>query len=140
MQPNSIKIDPLQSGFTLIELMITVAIVGILASIAYPSYQQYTTRASRSEAQQFMLEVSNRQELYLLNNRRYATCCDGTADLQMTVPERVARLYDISAQPNASNQPLGYTITATPLSTANPKWYPVMSLDHLGNKQPADRW
>ncbi len=59
-------------GFTLIELMITVAIVGILAAVAYPSYTQYIVRANRSAAQAQMLDIANRQQQFLLANRAYA--------------------------------------------------------------------
>jgi type IV pilus assembly protein PilE len=58
-------------GFTLIEVMITVAIVAILASIAWPSYQNYLQRSRRSEAQTLMLTVVNRQQQYLLDARQY---------------------------------------------------------------------
>ena len=60
------------SGFTLIELMITVAVIGILAAVAYPSYNDYLIRATRSAAQSFMLDVSNKEEQYLLDARIYA--------------------------------------------------------------------
>src|SRR5437762_1440926 len=59
-------------GFTLGELMVTVAIVGILAAVAYPSYVRYGVRANRSAAESFMLEVSSRQERYLVDARQYA--------------------------------------------------------------------
>jgi type IV pilus assembly protein PilE len=62
-------VSPQHKGFTLVELMVTVAIVAILASISYPSYIQYVIRSNRSEAQQFMLDVANREEEYFLNNR-----------------------------------------------------------------------
>lgn len=61
----------LSRGFTLIELMITVAIVGILAAIAYPSYTQYVERARRQEAIAVMLEVQQFAERFFTENRTY---------------------------------------------------------------------
>lgn len=60
--------DAQQRGFTLIELIITVAGVGILAAIAYPSYMQYIVRAKRSSALNFILGVASKQEQYNLND------------------------------------------------------------------------
>jgi type IV pilus assembly protein PilE len=60
-------------GFTLIELMITVVVVGILAAIAYPSYQTYMQKTRRSEAQQLMLAISARQAQFIIDARGYST-------------------------------------------------------------------
>ncbi|MEJ2138645.1 MAG: type IV pilin protein [Gammaproteobacteria bacterium] len=62
----------IQGGFTLVELLIVVVIIGILASVAIPSYQQYVTKAKRSAAQSLMLEIAARQEQYLADNKTYA--------------------------------------------------------------------
>ncbi|QYJ78072.1 type IV pilin protein [Shewanella acanthi] len=59
-------------GFTLIEVMITVVIIGILASIAYPSYVDYVIRSGRSEGVAALMKVANLQEQYYLDNRTYA--------------------------------------------------------------------
>lgn len=60
-------------GFTLIELMITVAIVGILAAIAYPSYQNYILRSHRSEGQALLNEAAARMERFYAQNNTYPT-------------------------------------------------------------------
>ena len=60
-------------GVTLLELMIVVAILSILASIAYPSYQGYITRTNRSAGKSALLEAANRQEQFFADNKRYAT-------------------------------------------------------------------
>lgn len=60
-------------GFTLIEVMIAVVIVGILAAIAYPSYIDYIIKSGRSEGVAAVMNVANLQEQYYLDNRAYTT-------------------------------------------------------------------
>ncbi len=58
-------------GYTLIEMLIVLAIVGILASIAYPSYQDYLIRSRRSDGQSALLDLANRMESYYLDHQSY---------------------------------------------------------------------
>jgi len=60
-------------GVTLLELMVTVAIVGILGAIAYPSYTQYITRTDRAVGKSLLLQVADRQEQFFADNKRYTT-------------------------------------------------------------------
>lgn len=75
--------DETQAGFTLIELMIVVAIIGILAAIAYPSYDAYVKRGYRAEGQAFLNDVSARQERYFAQNNDYVTTDDDVDDLAL---------------------------------------------------------
>jgi len=60
-------------GFTLIEMMIVVAIIGVLAAVAFPSYQRYVMESRRSEAKSFLNQVMQQQEKYYTENLKYTT-------------------------------------------------------------------
>ncbi len=62
-----------QKGFTLIELIVAVTIVGILAAIALPSYRAYLVRSARSAAQQDLMELATLQEKIYLNSNAYTS-------------------------------------------------------------------
>lgn len=119
-------------GFTLIEVMIVVAIVGILAAVVLPSYQQYVIRANRAAAQSFMLELSSKQERYVLDKRSYTAT---VSDL-MTPPGEVSNNYNVTL---GSVTATGYLITATPIGNQldQDTLCGVLTLDQAGIKTVA---
>jgi type IV pilus assembly protein PilE len=123
-------------GFTLIELLVTLVIIGILASIAYPSYQNYMKRSRRATAQAFLMDVAQKEQEYLLDNRSYAP---DLATLNMSTPSSVSTYYTIT--PTTSNTaPMSFTITATPIIGGAQAGDLTLSINNTGNKLPANAW
>ncbi|MES2247045.1 MAG: type IV pilin protein [Pseudomonadota bacterium] len=123
-------------GFTLIEVMITVAIVAILASIALPNYRQYVIRSKRSAAQAQMMDIANRQQQFLIANRSYANTTTLTAS-GYSLPAEVASNYSYTVTVPTSTPP-AFTITFTPIGSQVGDGD--LGLTSEGVKTPANKW
>ena len=128
-----------QIGFTLIELMIVVLIAGVLASIAYPMYTQHLVKANRSAAQSFMMEISSRQERYLLDARGYTDVL-GPGGLNVNVPSEVSRFYTVTLVADNAATPPVYTVVAVPVVGTRQQADGILSLDSFGTRIPAEKW
>jgi type IV pilus assembly protein PilE len=112
-----------QVGFTLIELMIVVAIVAIISAIAYPSYMNYVVNTKRSAATTTLLQVADLQQQFFMDNKRYAANLTelGYAANPLVVDDQgnstaaddTAAVYSVSLSNVAATT---YTITAAPLN------------------------
>ncbi|EHY76885.1 type 4 fimbrial biogenesis protein PilE [Stutzerimonas stutzeri ATCC 14405 = CCUG 16156] len=92
-----------QSGFTLIELMIVVAVIGILAAIAYPNYQQYQLKAGRSDGHAKLTQLMQMQERLYSQNQTYSTDLGAGANTAVLSDEQ---RYSITAEACAAGTPL----------------------------------
>ena len=137
----ALRVTPARSGgFTLIEVMVVVAVLAILAAIAYPSYQAYIIRANRSAAQQFMINIANRQEQFRLDARSYASAIGaGAGGLGLTAPPELAGRYTFSMANDAA-YPAATTYTITADSIGAQASDGDLTLNNLGVKTPADKW
>ena len=125
-----------QNGFTLIELMVTVAIVGMLASIAYPSYASYIIKGNRSAAQAQMLDIANRQQQFLLANRAFASTTTLNSS-GYTLPSTLTGKYTHAVDVGTGTVP-SFTITFT--ATGNQTSDGNITLNSDGVKAPAAKW
>lgn len=98
-----------QKGFTLIEMMVIVAIIGILAAVAYPSYDEYVKRGNRSEGQALLSDTAAAQERYYSQNFVYITDNADIAKLKARTASSTGK-YTLSLSSEADDG--GYTLTA----------------------------
>ena len=129
-----------QQGFTLTELMITIAVVSVLISIAVPSYRQYVIRGKRSAAQSVMMDIANREQQFLLANRAYADKATLEAN-GYAVPAEVSENYTWEIDIDADGGPPGFTIMFTGTGTQAADNSPdPLTLTSSGEKGPPEKW
>ena len=126
-----------QSGFTLIEVMIVVAIIAILSAVAYPSYQDSIRRSARADAQADMMELVQRSERFFTQNNRYDQTRAAVAYALpfSQSPRTGGAKYNFTFVSAAPGQ--AYTLTATPAGGQVADTCGTLSINQLGVSLPA---
>jgi type IV pilus assembly protein PilE len=125
-----------QHGFTLIEVMIALAMVAILAAVALPTYRDQLRKSARAQAQAFLTDMASRQQQYLVEKRAYAA---SMASLGMAAPAAVDSAFGIAVTAVAGPPPT-FVITATASGDQAKDACAVMTIDNAGNRTPAPCW
>lgn len=103
-----------QQGITLVELVLTIVIVGILSSVAYPGFSQYLQQSRRSEAHRELIQIANLQEHFFLQMQRYASL----SELGLkTFPDNSYTTENDYYRITATVDPAFYRLTATAIGT-----------------------
>lgn len=125
-------------GFTLMEVMIVIVVVGILAAIAIPAYTAQVRKSRRAEAQAVLISIGARQQQMLLDTRGYVAT---VADLSVSVPDSVSLYYTLALTADNTTVPT-FTATATPVTASrqNDDSCGAMSLDQTGKRMPSSCW
>ena len=122
-------------GFTLIEVLIVVAIIGILASVIYPSYNDFVLSSNRTEAQRELLRLANLQEQLFVDQRAYTA---DMTDLGADADPYLVPNYSIDGVVNARTFTLTATAVGKQLSDINCL---TLTINEVGLKTPvANCW
>ncbi|WP_299179835.1 type IV pilin protein [uncultured Neptuniibacter sp.] len=135
------KVKSNENGFTLIEVMIVVAIVGIITLFAYPAYQDYVKEARRVDAQSLLLDAQLKQERYRSYNNTYSPSAASLAAANLGLA--ASTYYNITTSGAANT----YTVTATVIAgtpqaddTEGGVACSPLEIDEANNQTPAACW
>ena len=126
-------------GFTLIELMIVVAVMGILLALVVPSYSESVRKSRRADAMKELMELGARQERFYAQNSTYTTDIDTSAGLGLTRTVTAEGYYSLTSEACAGKTILTcYLLKAVPVasrSQAEDSKCATLSLNRLGERK-----
>ncbi len=125
-----------EQGFTLIELMIAVAVIGILVAIGLPSYNSAVRKGHRADAQAALMDIASRQQQMLVDTRKYVAT---VGELHTSVPAKVAANYTVAITLGSGLAP-SFVATATPTGSQAQDSCGMLSINNQGVKSPANCW
>lgn len=128
-------------GFTLIELMIVIVIIGVLAAIALPGYQQYIIKSNRAAAQAQMMDLANREQQFLLANRAYANKTELEASGYSLPADLAARYtYSVTVDNDSSDGTPAPSFLVTFTAIRGQASDGDLTLNSQGDKTPPEKW
>ncbi|HYW05291.1 MAG TPA: type IV pilin protein [Gammaproteobacteria bacterium] len=126
-------------GFTLLELMVVLAIIGILSMLAIPRYQRYVQKAHRSSAVAALSDLATQEEQYYLDNQAYTTSlgalhrsADAADMYTLSIPSATSNGYTVQAVAKTGTPQAGDKVNGVSCAT--------LTLDSTGNRSPSQCW
>lgn len=123
-----------QAGFTLLELMIVVAIIAIISAIAYPSYQDSVSKAKRADAVASLMELAQFMERYYTANGRYLDAADAAPTLPFTSSPKDGGSANYTLGFSGTPTAFAYTLQAVPAGSMSGDKCGTLTLANTGQK------